>query len=126
LPLPRDPVFLKSDIGSGTVTAVGGTGGGLGLDYGGGRSLKRDPVNTLSHGANAMKVARLYYLLSTDRMVAPDLKAEIVQIPPDPGIGHKFVAGLTEDNPDPEVNCKSGTWKTLHADGGIVVGPDYS
>ncbi|MDH3931666.1 MAG: class A beta-lactamase-related serine hydrolase [Chromatiales bacterium] len=118
--------MLKSDIGSGTVTAVGGTGGGFGRDYGGGRSWKRDPVNTLSHGASAMKVARLYYLLLTDRLVAPDLKAEIMQTSPDPGIGHKFVAGLAEGNPDAEVNCKSGTWTTFHADSGIVVGPDYS
>lgn len=103
-------------------------GGGLwvGRDYGGGRSWKRDPVNNLSHGASAMKVARLYYLLLTDRLVAPDLKAEFMEILSDPGIDHKFVAGLAEDNPDAEVYRKSGTWKTFHADSGIVVDPDYS
>jgi beta-lactamase class A len=103
LGLPRDPVFLKSDIGSGTVTAVGGTGGGFGRVYGGGRSWKRDPVNNLSHGASAMKVAKLYCLLLNDRLVAPDLKAEFMEILSDPGIGHKFVAGLAENNPDAEV-----------------------
>ena len=103
-------------------------GGGLwvGRDYGGGKAWKRDPINNLSHGASAMQVARFYYLLVTGRLVAPWLKDEFMTILSKPGINHKFVAGLKEDNPDASVFRKSGTWKQFHADSGIVVDPDYS
>ena len=42
-----------------------------------------------------------------------------------PGIRHKFVIGLAENNPDARLYRKSGTWKQFHADSALVVDPGY-
>ena len=39
----------------------------------------------------------------------------------EPGIQHKFVNGLKRANPDAEIYRKSGTWKNVHADSGVIV-----
>jgi len=102
-------------------------GGGLwvGRDYGGGRIWKRDPINGISHGASAMQVARLYYLLLTGRLVSKGSMQNMLEILSAPSINHKFVAGLSVENPDAVIFRKSGTWKHFHADSGIVVDKDY-
>jgi len=102
-------------------------GGGLwvGRDYGGGTVWKRDPVNGISHGASAMQVARLYYLLLTGRLVSKESMQKMLEILSASDINHKFVAGLSEENPDAVIFRKSGTWKHFHADSGIVVDKDY-
>ena len=102
-------------------------GGGLwvGRDYGSGKVWKRDPVNGISHGASAMQVARLYYLLLTGRLVSEESKQRMLEILSRPEIHHKFVNGLSKENPDAKIFRKSGTWKHFHADSGIVVDKDY-
>lgn len=102
-------------------------GGGLwvGRGYGGGKSWKRDPINGISHGASAMQVARLYYMLLTDRLGSPVAKQHMLDILSDPGINHKFVEGLADENTDAEIFRKSGTWKNFHADSAIVIDKDY-
>jgi beta-lactamase class A len=104
-------------------------GGGLwvGKDYGGGKNWKRDPLHGLSHAASAMAVARLYYLLVTDRLVAPEYKDAFMEILSNPKLGHKIVGGLKEKNPDAKIFRKSGTWRDFHADSGIIIDPkNYS
>ena len=102
-------------------------GGGLwvGQDYGGGTVWKRDSVNGISHGASAMQVARLYYLLLTGRLVSKESMQNMLEILSASDINHKFVAGLSEENPDAVIFRKSGTWKHFHADSGIVVDKEY-
>jgi beta-lactamase class A len=102
-------------------------GGGLwvGRDYGGGNVWKRDPVNGISHGASAMQVARLYYLLLTGRLVSKESMQNMLEILSASDINHKFVAGLSGENPDAVIFRKSGTWKHFHADSGIVVDKNY-
>ena len=102
-------------------------GGGLwvGQDYGGGNVWKRDPINGISHGASAMQVARLYYLLLTGRLVSEESRQRMMEILSEPGIHHKFVEGLSVENPDAKIFRKSGTWKYFHADSGIVIDKDY-
>jgi beta-lactamase class A len=102
-------------------------GGGLwvGRDYGGGNVWKRDPVNGVSHGASAMQVARLYYLLLTGQLVSKESMQNMLEVLSASDINHKFVAGLSEENPDAVIFRKSGTWKHFHADSGIVADKDY-
>ena len=97
-------------------------GGGLwvGRDYGGGPVWKRDPINSISHGASAMQVARWYYLAVTGRLVDPHYQNDLAEIMGNPAIKHKFVKGL-KDKKDTEIYRKSGTWKNFHADGGVVI-----
>ncbi len=97
-------------------------GGGLwvGRDYGGGRVWQRDPLNNISHGASAMQVARFYYLLITNRLTTPQYTQEILEILSNPGIHHKFVKGLKQANPEAQIARKSGTWRSFHADSGVV------
>jgi len=103
-------------------------GGGLwvGRGYGGGDAWKRDPVNGISHGASAMQAARLYYLLLTGRLVSESSTEQMMAILDEPGVDHKFVKGLEDENPDANIMRKSGTWRTFHADSAIVIDPNYS
>ena len=96
--------------------------GGLwvGRDYSGGPNWKRDPLHNISHGATAMQVARLYYLLATDQLVSTDLGKEMKEMLSKPAIQHKFVKGL-KDRPTAAVYRKSGTWQRFHADSGGIV-----
>jgi beta-lactamase class A len=101
-------------------------GGGLwvGRDYGG-EAWRRDPVSQVSHGASAMQVARFYYLLVTNQLVSPESTSAMLEILSKPGVRHKFVIGLAEDNPDARLYRKSGTWRNFHADSALVVDPHY-
>lgn len=95
--------------------------GGLwvGRSYGREDAYQRDPINHLSHGATAFQVARFYWLLDSDRLVAPPFASLMKQALSQPGIRHKFVKGL-ESRPGVEIYRKSGTWQDFHADSALV------
>jgi beta-lactamase class A len=95
--------------------------GGLwvGKDYAKGSAYKRDPLHGISHGATVRQVARFFYLLERGDLVGEPFRTEMKQILADPGIAHKFVAGL-EDRPEARLHRKSGTWRHFHADAALV------
>ncbi len=95
--------------------------GGLwvGKGYGPEPAERRDPLHNLSHGATAFQVARLYWMLATDRLLSPPMNALMKQVLSNPGIHHKFVKGL-DSRPGTEIFRKSGTWKNFHADSALV------
>jgi beta-lactamase class A len=95
--------------------------GGLwvGKDYGGNPAYRRDPLHNLSHGATAMQVTRLFYLLESGQLLDPERTALMKSALSEPGIRHKFVKGL-EQRPEATVYRKSGTWRQFHADGALV------
>lgn len=101
-------------------------GGGLwvGRDYSGGKVWKRDPINGISHGASAMQAARFYYMGATGRLVAPEYEDDLVAVFSKPAISHKFVKGMKAKKPEAEVYRKSGTWRTYHADSGVITQND--
>ena len=84
--------------------------GGLwvGRSYGREDAYERDPINHLSHGATAFQVARFYWLLDNDRLVAPPFASLMKQALSHPAIRHKFVRGL-ERRPGVEIYRKSGS-----------------
>lgn len=96
--------------------------GGLwvGKAYGKSPAYRRDPLYSISHGATALQVARFYYFLETDRLVSPWASREMKEILGNPGIRHKFVAGLSEITPQANIYRKSGTWRTYHSDSALV------
>ncbi len=100
-------------------------GGGLwvGKAYGKSQAYQRDPLHNLSHGATAMQTARFYYLLETDRLGDEALTDEMKTMLGDPGINHKFVAGL-ESFPETKIYRKSGSWKQWHADSALIEAGD--
>jgi beta-lactamase class A len=79
----------------------------------------RDPLNSISHGATTMQVARFYYLLDSNRLVSPELTVKMKQILSEPAINHKFVKGLNA-RPGLTIYRKSGTWRNFHADSALV------
>jgi beta-lactamase class A len=83
-------------------------------------AVKRDPLYNLSHAATPFSVARFYYMLATDRLVGPQACSEMMEMLSDPGISHKFVAGLNAHRPGSKIFRKSGTWRTYHSDSAIV------
>jgi beta-lactamase class A len=95
--------------------------GGLwvGKGYGPEPATRRDPLHNLSHGATAFQVARLYWMLATDRLLSPPMNALMKQILSRPGVHHNFVKAL-EGRPGVELFRKSGTWKNTHADSALV------
>jgi beta-lactamase class A len=95
--------------------------GGLwvGKDYGGNPAYRRDPLHNLSHGATAMQVTRLFYLLESGQLLDPERTALMKSALSEPGIRHKFVKGL-EGRPEATIYRKSGTWRQFHADGALV------
>jgi beta-lactamase class A len=95
--------------------------GGLwvGKDYGGNPAYRRDPLHNLSHGATAMQVTRLFYLLESGQLLDPSRTALMKSALSEPGIRHKFVKGL-EQRPEATIYRKSGTWRQFHADGALV------
>jgi beta-lactamase class A len=105
---------------------VAGEGGGLwvGKGYGSTGAFRRDPVRNLSHGATAFQVARLYYLLANDALLAPPLNDLMKTVLAKPGIRHKFVRGL-ESRPGATIYRKSGTWRDFHADSALVEHGDH-
>lgn len=94
--------------------------GGLwvGKEYGDSPAYHRDPLHNLSHGATALQVARLYYMLETGQLIKPELARQMKEILGNPGIHHKFVKGLEETGS--RIFRKSGTWEQWHADSAIV------
>ncbi|MEX2354016.1 MAG: serine hydrolase [Gammaproteobacteria bacterium] len=97
-------------------------GGGLwvGKPYGKNPAYQRDPLFSLSHGATALQVARYYYLLDTGRLVSREASQAMKEILGNPGLHHKFVAGLEKIYPDTRIYRKSGTWQTYHSDSAII------
>lgn len=96
--------------------------GGLwvGRPYGNGPAWKRDPLHNVSHGANALQVARFYYLLETGRLVSRNASQQMKNILAEPAIKHKFVKGLAQSHPGARIYRKSGTWRSWHSDSAIV------
>jgi beta-lactamase class A len=96
-------------------------GGGLwvGKSYDKTPAWKRDPIAGLSHGANALQVARLYYLVVSGQAFSPETSANMREIFGRPELKHKFVKGL-EGKPAQVTYRKSGTWKAFHADSGVI------
>lgn len=99
------------------------TNGGLwvGKEYGAAPAFQRDPLHNLSHGATAMQVARLYYLLESGRLLPPDLTLQMKEVLARPAIQHKFVKGMSGRNV--VLYRKSGTWQHWHADSMLVESP---
>ncbi len=97
-------------------------GGGLwaGKDYAQAGLWRRDPIRNLSHAATAMQVARFYYLLETGNLVSREASARMKTILSNPGIDHKFVAGLAGVAPEARLYRKSGTWARWHSDSALV------
>jgi beta-lactamase class A len=95
--------------------------GGLwvGKAYAQSGAYQRDPLHQISHGITAIQVARYYYLLTTERLVGPELTVKMKGILSRPAIAHKFVKGL-KDHPEAKLYRKSGTWKHCHADSALV------
>jgi beta-lactamase class A len=81
---------------------------------------RRDPLHNLSHAATVFETARFYYLLETGQLVSPEHSRKMKEILGEPGIQHKFVAGLNEGRPGSTIYRKSGTWRHWHADSAIV------
>lgn len=96
-------------------------GGGLwvGKAYARQGAYQRDPLHNLSHGATTLQVARFYYMLETQQLVGAELSRQMKDILANPGIPHKFVAGL-KARPDAVVYRKSGSWNEFHADSALV------
>ncbi len=97
-------------------------GGGLwvGKPFAKRDTWRRDPIANLSHGATAFQVARFLYLVETGQLVSADASAEMKRIMGKPAIRHKFVKGLGDARPGTRIFRKSGTWRTYHADAGII------
>jgi beta-lactamase class A len=95
--------------------------GGLwvGKAYAKAGAYQRDPLHQISHGITAIQVARYYYLLTTVRLVGPELTVKMKEILSQPAINHKFVKGL-KNHPEAKLYRKSGTWKHFHADSALV------
>jgi beta-lactamase class A len=78
-----------------------------------------DPLHDFSHGATAMQAARFYYLAMTGQLADWDYWPVLQEALSDPKVNHKFVKGLEGRN-DVKIFRKSGTWRTTHADSGII------
>lgn len=96
--------------------------GGLwvGKTYGKGLAFKRDPLFSISHGATALQVVRYFYLLETGRLVSSRASKAMKEILGNPGVHHKFVAGLEKVHPDSAIYRKSGTWQDYHCDSALI------
>ncbi len=97
-------------------------GGGLwvGKPYGKQGAWKRDPLTNFSHAANGVQVARFYYMLQRNELTDPSYCLLMKDILSDSAINHKFVKGLSSENPTAEIYRKSGTWRNYHSDSAIV------
>jgi beta-lactamase class A len=95
-------------------------GGGIwvGKSYDKTPRWKGDPLHGLSHAATAMQGANFYYGMLTNRFVSPELSAEMKSILGEPQVNHKFVKGL--EGRGARIYRKSGTWRTHHADTGVI------
>lgn len=96
-------------------------GGGLwvGKAYDKSPVWRREPLKNLSHAANAIQAARLYYGFLTGTLVDTKQLPFLAEIFGEPGLNHKFVKGL-KGRDDAAIYRKSGTWRNFHADGAVV------
>jgi len=101
-------------------------GGGIwvGKRYASDSRRARDPLEGLSHAANAYQVARFYTLLAQHRLISEARSEQMLEILDDPGLSHKFVGSLEERAPEAEIHRKSGSWRRWHADSALVWGPE--
>jgi beta-lactamase class A len=81
-----------------------------------------DQMYNISHGATATQVCRMFYQLSTGKLINARRSAEMLNDLVDPRLHHKFVSQIDERAPDATVYRKSGTWKQWHADAIMVKG----
>lgn len=79
-----------------------------------------DPLHGISHAANAMQVARFYYLMATGRLVSPEASRDMLELMSEPGINHKFVSSLNANVDGSDIFRKSGSWRAFHADSALV------
>jgi beta-lactamase class A len=95
-------------------------GGGLwvGKAYDKSPVWRRDPLKSLSHAANAIQGARLYYGMMTGTLLDTKHLPFLAEVFGEPGLNHKFVKGLK--GRDAAIYRKSGTWRNFHADGAVV------
>ncbi len=102
-------------------------GGGLwvGKRYAKAGPRQGDPVNNISHGATVTQVSRLFYLLSTGKLVSEEASAHMLEDLSNPGIHHKFVSQIDERAPGATMYRKSGTWRQWHADSVMVRGSQW-
>ena len=100
--------------------------GGLwvGKEYGKKGKRVGDPLYDISHGANPFQVARLYYLILTERLVSPESSNAMLEVLSNSAIHHKFVKGLQNyygsDFNMVTIYRKSGSWRTFHSDSAII------
>lgn len=97
-------------------------GGGLwaGKNYGSGGVWRRDPMENLSHAATPLQVARFFYMLDRGTLIDPAASAAMLKILDNPGIHHKFVAGMREAGDSARIHRKSGSWVHWHADSALI------
>ncbi|MGE0623466.1 MAG: serine hydrolase [Pseudomonadales bacterium] len=99
-------------------------GGGLwvGKRYASSGPRVGDPMHNISHGATATQVCRVFYLLSTGKLISPQRSTQMLGDLEDPRLHHKFVSQLDERAPDATLYRKSGTWRQWHSDAIMVQG----
>ena len=97
-------------------------GGGLwaGKNYGSGGVWRRDPMQNLSHAATPLQVARFFYMLDRGTLIDSASSAAMLEILDNPGIHHKFVAGMRQAGDSARIYRKSGSWGHWHADGALI------
>lgn len=99
-------------------------GGGLwvGKRYASAGPRVGDALHNISHGATATQVCRVFYLLSTGRLINAERSAMMLEDLADPHLHHKFVSQIEQRAPNARMYRKSGTWKQWHADAIMVHG----
>ena len=97
-------------------------GGGLwaGKNYGSGGVWRRDPLENLSHAATPLQVARFFFMLDQGTLIDQSASGAMLEILDDPGIHHKFVAGMRRVGDSARVHRKSGSWVHWHADSALI------
>jgi len=79
-----------------------------------------DPVEQVTHGANAYQVCRFYYLLAYGRLISPERSRQMLGFLSNTGMHHKFAHHLHRTANLSRVYRKSGTWKKWHSDSVLV------
>jgi beta-lactamase class A len=102
-------------------------GGGLwvGKRYASSGVRRGDPLYNVSHGATVTQVCRFYYMLANRKLINEHRSEQMLADLADPGIHHKFVAGIEKRAPRAQIFRKSGTWRRWHADSVLVQGSQW-